>query len=63
VEKALHADRSFQLIDARERLEELGREGALEMGDLESFLRGPYLRTIPGVHPMDGFFAAILERG
>jgi 16S rRNA C967 or C1407 C5-methylase (RsmB/RsmF family) len=23
---------------------------------------GPYLRTIPGVHPCDGFFAAILER-
>jgi 16S rRNA C967 or C1407 C5-methylase (RsmB/RsmF family) len=23
---------------------------------------GPYLRTLPGVHACDGFFAAILER-
>ena len=59
---ALHADRSFQLIDCGKRLEELRKEGALRTNDLESFLRGPYLRTIPGVHPMDGFFAAVLER-
>ncbi len=25
-------------------------------------LAGPYLRTIPGVHPCDGFFAALLHR-
>jgi len=29
---------------------------------LESLTSGPYLRTIPGVHPCDGFFAAILQR-
>ena len=27
---------------------------------LESALAGPYLRTVPGVHPCDGFFAALL---
>ena len=26
----------------------------------ESLVRGPYLRTVPGVHPCDGFFAAVL---
>ncbi len=25
-------------------------------------LAGPYLRTVPGVHPCDGFFAALLHR-
>jgi 16S rRNA (cytosine967-C5)-methyltransferase len=25
-------------------------------------IRGNYLRTLPGVHPGDGFFAALLER-
>lgn len=28
----------------------------------ETLVRGPYLRTLPGVHPCDGFFAAILAR-
>ncbi len=27
----------------------------------DSALAGPYLRTIPGVHPCDGFFAALLS--
>jgi 16S rRNA (cytosine967-C5)-methyltransferase len=26
----------------------------------ESALTGPYLRTVPGIHPCDGFFAAVL---
>jgi 16S rRNA C967 or C1407 C5-methylase (RsmB/RsmF family) len=30
--------------------------------DVDSLLAGPYLRTIPGEHPCDGFFAAIIER-
>jgi 16S rRNA C967 or C1407 C5-methylase (RsmB/RsmF family) len=30
--------------------------------DVGSLTRGPYLRTVPGVHPCDGFFAAILEK-
>jgi 16S rRNA C967 or C1407 C5-methylase (RsmB/RsmF family) len=27
---------------------------------LASALSGPYLRTVPGVHTCDGFFAALL---
>jgi 16S rRNA C967 or C1407 C5-methylase (RsmB/RsmF family) len=30
--------------------------------NITSLLSGPYLRTIPGVHPCDGFFAALIER-
>jgi 16S rRNA (cytosine967-C5)-methyltransferase len=29
---------------------------------LRTATEGDYLRTIPGVHPCDGFFAAVLER-
>ncbi len=29
---------------------------------LETALAGPYLRTVPGLHPCDGFFAAMLIR-
>jgi len=28
----------------------------------QTAIRAPYLRTLPGIHPCDGFFAALLER-
>ncbi|HYA23089.1 MAG TPA: transcription antitermination factor NusB [Terriglobales bacterium] len=62
VEEVLSADKSFRLLDCRERLEELTREGELLWKSTDSLTRGAYLRTVPGVHPCDGFFAAILER-
>jgi 16S rRNA (cytosine967-C5)-methyltransferase len=57
----LHDNPSFRLLDIRDRLTQLRNERAL-ICDPDSLLRGPYLRTIPGVHPCDGFFAALLER-
>jgi 16S rRNA (cytosine967-C5)-methyltransferase len=62
VEKAIAADSSFRLLDCRERLQQLRDEGELVWQDVGSLTRGPYLRTVPGVHPCDGFFAAILEK-
>jgi len=62
VAEALEADRSFHLIESRAALEELAEDGELQWKDLDSLLDGLYLRTIPGVHPCDGFFAAILEK-
>ena len=62
VEKALAADASFQIRDCRAELELLQKSGELAWTDLDSLLSGPFLRTIPGVHPCDGFFAAILEK-
>ena len=62
VEKALAAEPSFRVVDAREELQRLRTTGELEWDDIDSLLSGPYLRTIPGVHQCDGFFAAILER-
>ncbi|MBO0910932.1 MAG: 16S rRNA (cytosine(967)-C(5))-methyltransferase RsmB [Acidobacteria bacterium] len=62
VERALTANGSFRVLDCRRELERLKLEGELATGDLDSLLSGPYLRTLPGVHSCDGFFAAILEK-
>jgi 16S rRNA (cytosine967-C5)-methyltransferase len=53
---------SFRVIDCRQELLRLQSQGELAWNDIESLLRGPFLRTLPGVHPCDGFFAAILAK-
>jgi 16S rRNA (cytosine967-C5)-methyltransferase len=62
IQQALQENPSFQLRDCRLELEPLIKERALAWKDVDSLLKGPFLRTIPGLHPCDGFFAAVLER-
>ena len=62
VEAALAGTADFRILDCRGQLEELQRSGELSWKDIASLLAGPYLRTIPGVHPCDGFFAAMIGR-
>ena len=62
VERLLKENSSFRVIDCRAELERLQQEGELICSDPSSLTRGPYLRTLPGVHPCEGFFAAILEK-
>jgi 16S rRNA (cytosine967-C5)-methyltransferase len=62
VEQALAENNSFRLLDCRTELDRLKATDELTWPDPASLTRGPYLRTIPGVHPCDGFFAAIMER-
>lgn len=62
VEAALTGAPEFSIADCRGELEQLRQSGELCVPDLDSLLTGPYLRTIPGVHPCDGFFAALIER-
>jgi 16S rRNA (cytosine967-C5)-methyltransferase len=72
VEQALSENNSFRLLDCRIELDRLKQSGELTWSNPispdpispgpASLTRGPYLRTIPGVHPCDGFFAAIFER-
>jgi 16S rRNA (cytosine967-C5)-methyltransferase len=62
IEKAVAAESSMHVVDCRVELERLRRLGELAWEDFESLTAGPYLRTIPGIHPGDGFFAAILEK-
>jgi 16S rRNA (cytosine967-C5)-methyltransferase len=77
VEQALSENNSFRLLDCHAELARLKESGELTgpnpispdsaspdpaSPDPASLTSGPYLRTIPGIHPCDGFFAAILER-
>jgi len=62
MEKALAENSGFRLCNSQEELERLKAQGELVWSDLDSMISGPYLRTLPGVHPCDGFFAALLER-
>jgi 16S rRNA (cytosine967-C5)-methyltransferase len=62
VEKAMSVDPAFRILDCRVELARLRSQGELRWEDIDSLASGPYLRTIPGVHPCDGFFAAILQK-
>lgn len=53
---------NLRLRDCRQELERLKGEGELVWADLASLISGPFLRTLPGVHPCDGFFAAVIGR-
>jgi 16S rRNA (cytosine967-C5)-methyltransferase len=62
IELALRENLSFRIIDCRDELMRLKQEGDLIVKDPSSLTHGPFLRTLPGVHACDGFFAAILEK-
>jgi 16S rRNA (cytosine967-C5)-methyltransferase len=62
VEAVIKKHSSFSIRDCRGELERLDRDGELATNNVDSLLNGPYLRTTPGVHACDGFFAAVLEK-
>jgi 16S rRNA (cytosine967-C5)-methyltransferase len=62
VEAALAANSELRVVSSRDELQRLKDNRELIVDDFDSLLSGPYLRTIPGVHLSDGFFAAILEK-
>lgn len=69
VEQVLTQNNSIRLLDCRTELDQLqaadeltGEQTRKQNSTSIALTRGPYLRTIPGIHPCDGFFAAILER-
>ncbi len=62
IELALAESSAFRLIDCRSALDRLKARGELVWNNPASLTRGLYLRTLPGVHPCDGFFAALLEK-
>ena len=62
VEKALSGRTEFSVLDCRLELEHLRAEGELAWDDLDSLGSGGFVRTIPGVHPCDGFFVAMLQK-
>lgn len=52
----------FEVLPVRAELLRLKESGILVGQDIDGLVNGTFLRTIPGVHPCDGFFAAILQR-
>ncbi len=62
VESAVSSESSFRVLDCGAELRRLHAQRELRWEKIDSLTRGAYLRTIPGVHPCDGFFAAILEK-
>jgi 16S rRNA (cytosine967-C5)-methyltransferase len=62
VEEVLADLPGYRLLDVREELERLRASGELAWEDVDTLVSGKYLRTIPGMHPCDGFFVAIVER-
>ncbi|MGB8012061.1 MAG: 16S rRNA (cytosine(967)-C(5))-methyltransferase RsmB [Terriglobales bacterium] len=62
VEAIVENNKEFKVVDCRVELERLRQSGEICGMDVASLLAGPHLRTIPGMHPADGFFAAMIER-
>src|SRR6476661_2240405 len=52
----------FKIIPVRTELHRLQESGELVWKNIDELINGNFLRTIPGVHPCDGFFAAVLEK-
>ena len=61
IEEVVRTEEIFIVVDCRAELEQLKHSGELRV-EVDDLLIGPYLRTIPGVYPCDGFFAAVIER-
>ena len=62
VEACLRSRKEFRILPAREELQRLERAGELVWADVDALLSGDFLRTIPGIEPCDGFFAAVMEK-
>jgi len=66
VESFLRAEPAARALAMGERIKEMRRESSLHAEGAkllkERALQGPYLQTLPGTLPCDGFFAALLTR-
>ncbi len=66
VAAVLRENSGFRKIAIEERIDDLERSGALHAKGArmlrEHGVRDGFLRTVPGVLPCDGFFAAVLQR-
>jgi len=52
---------SFRTVPMQAQLQQLCQNGQVRPDAVNSLVKGDFLRTIPGTHPCDGFFAATLE--
>jgi 16S rRNA (cytosine967-C5)-methyltransferase len=62
IEEVLKYEPRLRVLDCGRELDRLRSAGTLIWPNPNSLIRCQYLRTVPGIHPCDGFFAAIIER-
>lgn len=62
IEAVLQNAPECELGDCREELQRLRSAGELIRLEIDSLLSGKFLRTISGLHPCDGFFAAVIQQ-
>jgi 16S rRNA (cytosine967-C5)-methyltransferase len=62
VDQILRGDGSLAVVPCEGVLEELKGSGELAWAEPQGLVRGEFLRTLPGIHPCEGFFAAVLRR-
>jgi 16S rRNA (cytosine967-C5)-methyltransferase len=62
VEAVLAQNSGFHLLPMKDELAHLKSSGELVWRNIDELISGNFLRTIPGVHPCDGFFAAIFGK-
>ncbi len=66
VSRSLEEQKGFRLLSWAERMRALEEEGILRAGSTDLLLPPGtpdcFLRTLPGLYPFDGFFAALITR-
>ena len=62
VEQVLQGEKTLSVVDCESVLDELKSAGELAWAEPKGLVRGGFLRTLPGIHPCEGFFAAVLRR-
>ena len=62
IEEVLRHRPGIALVECRDTLQQLRDDGELIWPHLGDLIDGPFLRTIPGIVPCDGFFAALIEK-
>jgi 16S rRNA (cytosine967-C5)-methyltransferase len=62
IEAVLAQSTASRVVPIKEELLRLSQSGELVWTKLDQLISGNFLRTVPGVHPCDGFFAAVLEK-
>ena len=62
VEQVLCGPEAVTVVECEDVLQELKSSGELAWAEPRSLVRGRFLRTLPGIHPCEGFFAAVLKK-
>ncbi len=62
VKQVLCGSDAVSVVECEGVLEELRASGELAWAEPRTLVRGDFLRTLPGVHPCEGFFAAVLRK-